>query len=250
MIVFSSIVPHSPLLLPRLEKEEDCAATLSALGAMEKSLYAAKPDVLLFISPHPSVTAATFLVNISPQYSVDLSSFGDYHSYPEFDGDVRLASDMKTSCHRSDFELASISQTQLDYGTSIPLLLLGEHLRDSKVLPLHSSTLAAARHLEFGKFLSPVLHETNARIAIIASVDMHKDAQARADALLIEKIQAADLEAIASLPPENFLESSSCAQKPLSLLAGLLEGLDFKVGALSHEVAGKTGLLTCELDLA
>ena len=65
MLVFASIVPHPPLLIPNIGKEEIAKVekTKQALKQLEQDLYLAKPDIIITISPHGSLFSDAFSIN-------------------------------------------------------------------------------------------------------------------------------------------------------------------------------------------
>jgi len=66
-LVFAAIVPHPPVAIPSVGKDQakQIEKTVVALEKLEKDLYAAKPDIVIIISPHGEVNPEAFTVNIS-----------------------------------------------------------------------------------------------------------------------------------------------------------------------------------------
>ena len=79
MIVFAAVVPHSPLLVPSIGKEhtEKLANTTHAYAELEQTLYLAKPDTLVMISPHAQMYPDAMSGNASPKFTAVLKQFGD-----------------------------------------------------------------------------------------------------------------------------------------------------------------------------
>lgn len=256
MIVFSAIVPHSPLLCPTTEYVKKCKKTLKSLMVVEQNLYAAKPETIIFISPSHN-DSPSFLINMYPSYSINMSQLGDYSQYNTFYSDIPAISTINSFYHNTDFNIKIISNTLLDYGISIPLYFLSTHLQEIKIVPIYTCAQDANIHYEFGKKLLSTIYHLNKRVAIIVSVDLTKfdpkipvtNHAFEFDKKIIEQIKNKDLSAICALPQDMLTRSHSCAPNPLAVLAGLLIELNYHPEIISHEIILNSGLLVAQFNM-
>ncbi|MBI5254687.1 hypothetical protein HY932_02820 [Candidatus Falkowbacteria bacterium] len=92
-LVFASIVPHPPLLIPNIGKDEikKVKKTQRAMEKLEEDLYIAKPDVILIISPHASLFSDAFTINAHINFVSDFEQFGDFATKVNWQGAEQVA---------------------------------------------------------------------------------------------------------------------------------------------------------------
>lgn len=172
-LVFAGLVPHSPLLAPNVGKEHrsQLNKTLEAYSLLAKNLLDAKPEVLVVVSPHIISGLNWWNANVCLNYQLDLSSFGDLLSQAQWPGALKLAQDLQDYL-APDQELRFYSQKQLDYGTSIPLLLLNESIKEVKVLPIGFIENQPEKQALFGKKLGDFIQQWSGKVALLGSGDL------------------------------------------------------------------------------
>lgn len=263
MIVFSALVPHSPLLAPRVgrEKRDALAATLKAYEELEQALYLAKVETVAMISPHAPSYPDAFSANMAPKYTGDLKSFGDHETKMEAKGDFLLLDRLQRELRSEGAPFTLTSSEELDYGFTVPLLLLTPHLKDWRLVPLAPSMLDAQAHADFGRRLKSVLHRETARVAFIASADLSHKLDTKSpggasvegpafDATLRSKLSALDLPGLLQLDAQAVEAAGQCGYRPIMTLLGVLEGLNVKATELAYEAPFGVGYLTMRFDLA
>lgn len=206
-IVFAAITPHSPFLIPTIGKENllRLKTTESSFRKLEEDLYASKAETIIIISPHGTIQSNSFTMNVSPEFVTHFDDFGDLTTKINFTGDIALAHRIRERMEtRAPLQL--ISEPKLDYGSSVPLYLLTQHmpkinpapLRPNsayqekrlsiinpyvksvghsercgvKIIPIYYSGLDLEAHLKFGQLLKRELMVNKNRAAIIASGDL------------------------------------------------------------------------------
>jgi aromatic ring-opening dioxygenase LigB subunit len=258
MLVMSAIVPHSPLLAPRIGKEKRAAlnATLEAYTEVEERLYAAGIETIVMMSPHAASYPDAFSANVAPEYVGTMKAFGDHETSIRIACDTLLLDRIQKHFRESQplpFTLSS--SDELDYGFTIPLLLLTRNIKNVRLVPLAPSLLDAQTHAEFGKALKDVLQEANSRIAFIASADLshklneHSPAGANVegpafDATIRGKLKTMDTDALLSMDPEAVEAAGQCGYRPIMTLAGLLNGTQLHIQELCYESPFGVGYLT------
>ncbi|MFA6429009.1 MAG: AmmeMemoRadiSam system protein B [Patescibacteria group bacterium] len=248
MIVFAAIAPHSPLLIPSVGKDarEKLAKTLQAYTELEQALYLAKPDTLLIISPHAQMYPDAFSGNVSDKFTGVLKEFGDHGTTVEAKVDFLLLDHIHRLMREEKVPFTLSSQQELDYGFTVPLLLLTTHLPKWKLVPLANSLLDGKAHYEFGRQMKRVIHAEDRRVAIIASADLshHSNEQSPQgmrpegklfDDTVRQKVLAMDAPGLLALDANTLEKAGQCGYKPIAMLLGALEGMNVTPKELSYE---------------
>jgi aromatic ring-opening dioxygenase LigB subunit len=248
MIVFAAIVPHSPLLLPSIGKEqtEKFSLTLKAMQVLEQDLYAAKPDTIVLMSPHGPMYPDAFSAHAAPSYRGTLKEFGDHATMIERKGDALILDRVHRHMREADIPFTLTSQQELDYGHTIPLTLLTPHLPSIRLLPLSLSHLDGRAHFTFGNELKSVLHNETRRIALIASADLShhvNPASVHGETAEGKKFDRAMREAVAdrhipdvlALEPSLLEKAGQCGYLPIVTLLGALEHMNCQPEELCYE---------------
>ena len=153
------------------------------------------------------------------------------------------------------------SNEELDYGYTIPLLLLTPHLQQWKLIPLSPSSLDGKAHYEFGAQLRRTLHAESERVAVIASVDLSHKLKAdspggaseegpRFDDLVRQAVELKNIQTYLEIPSDFTEAAGQCAYGPLAMLFGILQDLNVTPHLLSYEAPFGVGYLTAKYDIA
>ena len=257
MIVFAALVPHSPLLAPGVGKEKRDAllGTLKAYAEVEQALVAAKPDTIVIISPHAHTYPDAFSANMAPKYVGTLKAFGDHQTTVDAKSDFLLLDRLQRELRSEGVPFTLTSSEELDYGFTIPLLLLTPRLPEWKLVPIAPSLMDAQAHVDFGRKLENVLHQETTRVAIIASADLsHKlttDSPGGAsvegpafDATVRSKLATMDVQGLLALDAQAVEAAGQCAYRPIMTLLGMLEDQSVKPRELCFEAPFGVGYLT------
>lgn len=261
MIVFSAIVPHPPLLLPSLGKEQakKLRATDEALSALEEELYVKAPETIVIISPHGAALKEAMVINLNATYRASLKEFGDFKTSVSFRSDFMLIDRIQRALRKKK-SLQLSSTEELDYGTSIPLLKIAGHLAQAALVPVATSAGTYKDHYEFGKEINDELMSSNRRIAILASADLShtitKDAPAgfsaagaELDKTVISLLETRNTVGILNLPYKMAAASHECGIRPIAMLLGILEGIPYTVKNLSYEAPFGVGYLVSHFQI-
>lgn len=256
MIVFSAIVPHAPFLLPSVGKSatERLSATKHALEQVEERLVLSKPDTLLIISPHAPRYPDAWSANMAPQFSAHMQEFGDHETAIPARVNYLLLDRIHRSLREAGIAFTLRSSEALDYGFTVPLVTLANHLPNPSLIPLAPNEGTLEAQLQFGQALYTILQREDARIAVIASADLshHKTtdgAQERTEAILydtqvreaVRQKQASILLAASQALPADL---HPCGERPIGILLGLLQDLNTTSEELCYEAPFGVGYLT------
>jgi len=260
-IVFSAIVPHPPILIPTIGKENvnQLKATSDSFLKLEQDLYASQAETIIIISPHGHLQEKAFTINLSPEFKGSFEEFGDLTTKFSLSGDIGLTHKIKEKLE-TKAPLQLISETELDHGASIPLYLLTQHLPKIKIIPLYYSGLDLTAHYNFGQKIRGKLLSSNTRIAVIASGDLShklsKNAPAgyspkgkKFDKKLIDSLLKKQTGEIIKFKPELIADAGECGLKSIIILLGILEGMKYEPQLLSYESPFGVGYLTMNFKL-
>ena len=260
-IISAAIVPHPPVLIPNIGKENvnRLKATRDAYERLEHNLYSGQIDTLIIISPHGQMHLESFTMNLSPKFIINFEEFGDFSTRQTIAGDLGLAYKI-----REDLEtkapLQLTSQPILDHGSSIPIYLLSQHLPKIKIIPLYYCGLDLTSHYNFGRLLKRELLINQNRTAVLASGDLShrlsKEAPAgyspkgkKFDKKLIECLTNGEVKKIINLDQKFIAEAGECGLKSIVILLGILEGLQYQPQLFSYEAPFGVGYLVMNFKL-
>lgn len=263
MIVFAAIVPHSPLLVPSIGKahRKKMACTLKALEEIEQALYAVKPDTICIIAPHSIRYTDAYSISLAQKYIGTFKNFGDFSTTIEVKPDFLMIDHIQRKLREEACPFALTSDVELDYGFSVPILMLTQHLQNWKLIPVTPSMFDGKSHYEFGHQLKRVLHAETERVAIIASADLsHKVSKESPggptpDGIAFDRTVA---EAAAKNTPEPLFALGSdsietvaqCGYRPVMTLLGTLQDMQITAKQLCYETPFGVGYLTVRYDVA
>lgn len=263
MIVFAALTPHSPLLLPSVNKEKLSKVELTrrAMATLADELYAARPDTIVIISSHGTMYDDAFSINLHDEYAIDLSQFGDLTTHRGFEPDLQTIDRLQRSLRRRHFPLTLSSDATLDYGAAVPLLMLTEHLPDVRIVPISYSGLPAKDHFNFGAALQEVLMNESKRIAVISTGDQSHALSADSPAGFakegVEYDQAVQSSivnlnpaALLKLDKKKIAKAKECSYQSLLILQGILEHLQYQPIVHSYEAPFGVGYLVVNFELA
>lgn len=260
-LVFSAIVPHPPILIPTIGKEtlDTISNTKKAFERLEQDLYASKPDVIIFISPHGEIRSDAFTINLSDQFEINFEAFGDFATKLNVKGDTMLISAGKEKID-SKFPINIISESKADHGVGVPFFCLGQHLENIGIIPIYFSLLDNQSHLEFGKSLKELILTNEKRIAVIASGDLSHCLTENAplpfnpdgkifDEKLIELLQNKDSQGVVNLDQKLIENAGECGLRSILILLGILHNMSYQTEIISYEAPFGVGYLVANLKL-
>lgn len=246
MIVFSSISPHPPIIIPGIGKENDLYTVEKTIQAMEKlriDFEKSRPDTVVIISPHAPIDSSSFGVNQAPMLEGDLSQFGLSQSFL-FENNTEIIQSIKQSCSANQISIFQ-HENFLDHGSLIPLFYLAKNIKP-KLVALSFSFLNLQAHYAYGTLLGDIFEKSSKSIAVIASGDLsHRltlDAPAgfsprgcQFDEELLRLLKKRDIEGILNLDPEFIEDAGECGLRSFVVLLGILHAKQYRFECISYE---------------
>lgn len=256
MIVFAGLVPHPPLLIPEVGKNNlnSLKKTIEAYGQLEQALYASKPEVLLLLGKFGETSDQAFVINQKPKVKVEFKNFGDLLTRLEFDTDLALGYKIREATETT-LPVILTAQENLDYRVGVALYASAQHLPHIKVINIAHSNLEAETHVKFGEHIKEIINQSGKRVAVIASTDLspklsHESPAGFApegqefDQFILKKFASKDFQALLNLDPEIAKKAAAeSAWKNILLLFGLIKNLNYTPEQLSYEAPFGIGYL-------
>lgn len=250
MLVFAGIVPHPPILIPEIGKEETkkVAKTVAAYEKLAADLAAAEPDTIIIISPHMIHYPHLFTVCGMENLAGSFEAFGAESIAWRGQNNIELAAEI---VDKSEDELLPAilynngeTQYEIDHGLMVPLHFISAKLDyPAKIIPISYSYANRSEHYTFGQVISEVIgRHQDERIAVIASGDLShrligpnaKDGAAF-DAEFLANIKKGDEYSIVNMADELLENAGECGYRSTLVLLGALSGLEYKPTVYSYE---------------
>jgi len=263
MLNFAAFVPHPPIAIPSIGKEniKFIKKTVRGFGALAKKIGKAAPETIIIISPHGQIFGDAFCINLSEDYYGNFKDFGDLSTQLKFKGDVKLAHRIRESLE-TKIPLTMISVQILDHGVSVPLYYLSRYLNNFNIIPISYSSLDRDAHIKFGALLKEEILKSNKRVAIIASGDLSHRLTVNAPAGyspqgiifdqkivdIIKKPKTA-IKSLLDLDEPLLEEVGECGFRSLLVLMGILSETKYKTEVVSYEGPFGVGYLIANFKL-
>jgi len=261
MLVFGAIVPHPPLLIPSIGKEnlEKLQKTIASFDLLEKELNQAKPDTIIIITPHGEMNHNAFTINTNQSYTAKFEEFGDFSTKLEFKSDLNFIMELKRK-YESSMPIQLISQENLDHGVSVPLYYLTREYKDARIVPINYSMLSYDKHIEFGKLIKEAAFSLDKRYAIIASGDLSHKLTMKApagfssrakefDKKLIQLLKKKNIDAILNMDQNLIEQAGECGLRSILILLGAIKDMKYEFEVLSYESPFGVGYLVGQMKL-
>lgn len=255
-LVYSGIMPHSPILIPTVgqEHQERAAKTLEALEAMQKELYARSPDTLIIISPQGHLDDEHFTVDANERYTCSLKEFGDFETKLRCNPDPQLAHELRERLEDSGLPVMFRTEEALDHGVTVPLFHLAKKMKDMRLLPVYPCALDLKTHFAFGRELKEAILSSQRRVAVIASAGLsHKltetapggfDERGKVfDERIMDLFTSRNGSGMVNFDEELAKEAGENALRPLTVLAGIMDRFEATPEVLSYEAPFGIGFL-------
>lgn len=263
-LVFASICPHPPLIIPTIGKPEDLKLVRNTIKGMEKLseiFHNSGTETLILISPHGPLQFDQFTINNSLSFEGNFRNFGDLEAELIFRNDRGLIKEIVNKCKDQKIPVRMLDLLELDHGSLVPLYLLSQKShREFKLVQLAFSFLDFQTHFNFGKIINQVIQQESKKIGLIASGDLSHRLLTNApggyspegkkfDKKLISLIEKKDIKGILDLHPDFVEAAGECGFRSILILLGALEGLNWKPEILSYEGPFGVGYMVANIKI-
>lgn len=255
-VVSAAVLPHSPLLLPTVAKDHAplLQKTVDEIQLLVAEQYAAKPDVVIILTPHSVSYPGTFVVSSAEQYQGEFGEFGDFQTKVTVAGVPGVAHRCKMAAEEHRLPLLLQTLPTLDYGCSVPQWYFQSASLSVPILPIAVSGQSNELLLRLGDMLHDFCTGSNTRFSIIASADFSRRHDRSLSAhhrptseerLVSNAITTVDSAAVLAGEPK----ADTCGYAPTLVLLSAMHRLASRGTIRSFEAPLGVGLLTATFHL-
>ncbi|MBI4600254.1 hypothetical protein HY732_05045 [Candidatus Uhrbacteria bacterium] len=260
-ILYSALVPHSPLLIPTIGKDAHALlrGTSDALDSVKKTLEEKRIEtvVLLTTSDEHRKHGSLFRIMLPQSYAADFAEFGDLITTWSAPSDTVLGTEIKNDLARARIKTNFKSDPNLDYTAGVPLALLVKSGTMNAVVirPAETDNRSLFRA---GTVIHAALQRSAKRIACIASGDLAHCGEKKAshehyaktclpfDYLFLDALKKKHSESLLSFNYADSEKLGACALPVSLVLRGILEGMGWQPNTLSYEAPFGVGYTVTE----
>lgn len=247
-VVAAVAVPHPPIILPEVGKGEEAkiAETHKAYQAAMARVAAAQPQTVVIVSPHAEAYADRFHIYPGDSAWGDFARFGAPTATVEAACDPAFAQALEAEAEKQGLAASSRGNnaSELDHGTTIPLVYLMREYADFKLVVVGLSGLPLADHYRLGQCIARVAEHS--RVAVVGSGDLSHRLKEdgpygfapegpELDRQITAALAAADFGALMELDEGLCERGAECGLRSFVIMAGALDGQRVEAELLSYQ---------------
>ncbi|MCX6800369.1 MAG: AmmeMemoRadiSam system protein B [Candidatus Falkowbacteria bacterium] len=261
MITSAYILPHSPLLIPSIGKENilRISETERAVSAIVLEIANDKPDIIFIITSHGIELENSFAINLAMEYNLNFEEFGDFTNQKILYPDLELINSIKQRLESTNL-LKFLTRSKLNHAMSVPLYYVLQKYTNFKIVPIHTAKVDLRAHYDFGKMLKPMLIESDKKITIITSGELsHRLSEnsptgylpqaKKFDQKVIQYILDKATDKLFKMDEAQIEKMHECGLKPSCLLLGILDQYNFTPSSLSYEKPFGVGHFVAKMEM-
>ena len=249
-IIAAYAVPHPPILLPEIGRGEEVkvAKTAESYAEVARRIAAAKPDVLIVVSPHATLYGDYFHLSPGTGANGSLAAFQAPDIALQVEYDAELVKRIEKCARMWDIPAGTMGEREpkLDHGALIPLWYARHAGVTCKVVRIGLSGLPALSHYRLGQCIAEAADALNRRAILVASGDLsHKltadgpygyaKEGALLDAQLTASLASGDFQSLLTISPELAGAAAECGLRSFQIMAGALDQKAVTHTLLSYE---------------
>jgi len=243
-LVAAAVLPHSPLLLPSIAKDHTRLAdkTRSAVAEVAHAFHARGVETCIILNPHGPRTTEFVLAGANPVVG-NLKEFGDLSS-PSYKIQTDLNQQLRDAIDADGLPVSIDDAASVDYGVVVPLQCLALPGSPS-IVPI---SISAAKHeslIRLGRVIQNVAHESDRRIAVIASADgsRRRTPDPSGKPTEVERLLARSITTLHVGELLSHRQHRLCGIGPVATLIAMLEGHGSSAKILATEAPYGVGYI-------
>ena len=259
-VLAAFMVPHPPLIVPDIGKgsERQVRKTIDSYKRVAREIAELKPDTIVISSPHAVMYYDYFHISPGEKAYGDFSRFGAPQVSFAEEYDYELVKEIEKISDSHDFPAGTKAEREpeLDHGTMVPLYFIRNEFKGGKIVRIGLSALSYESHYRLGEIVQSAAALLNRRIVFVASGDLsHKLKEygpygfakegPEYDKRIMDVCSRADWGELFNFD-EDFCDSAAeCGHRSFLIMAGVLDGMEVKPTAYSHEDVTGVGYGIC-----
>lgn len=256
-IRIAGLAPHPPLLIPEVGGRDiqRVEATEEGMRELARALMKEEIEIILTISPHgPVFSDCVSILDVDPQKG-SLAAFGVSQVEITAPFAREALGCVEKGAQAADVPLKILNREEarryrvdplLDHGVLVPLYFFQEQGLEASLLPVNMGLLSYEALFALGRAMGRELDALPQKVAVIASGDLSHRLTPQApagfsprgqefDDRVVDIIEKGDLKELLHLEQGMVEKAGECGLRPLIILAGVLEDLNFTHEVLSYE---------------
>lgn len=251
-VIFAAIVPHNPIFLPAIGKENTALVqtSLDAVAKIRHFITEQNIDTLIIFSSHSPRLKNTFAINQCAKYIGTFEQFGDLVTSVSSRGDIELSHRIKEYIEPK-VPIQTFCKPDIDYGIAVPLSLLQTDTKPFKIIPISMTNKNADEHISIGRHILEQADISPKRIGVITSMHLshidNKRSTSRSkkcDDAILQAIRNKDLESLKGISSDTLKESRVYGIEGLFMLLGMINDKKYSVEVLAFQNILDTSHLT------
>lgn len=260
------IAPHPPIIIQEIGRGEEkkAASTILGMKKIADKIKIIKPKTIAVITPHGNVFGDALCINTQKMLIGDFSKFGHPEIKYQFENDTEKSIEICTQLLSHDISALALNKTNakqydvscdLDHGVLVPLHFILKKYSGFKLIHISIGYLSKIEMYKSGEIIANILGDEN---VLIASGDLsHKlnssspysyDKMGKVyDEYIVNSIKNKEFINILNVDDKMLYRAGQCAQKPLELFTGALEGYNSDSEVYSYEGPFGVGYMTARI---
>lgn len=247
---WAALMPHPPIIVPEVGRgrERKAAVTLSGVERLTGRLKrTARPDCLLFLSPHQPYSPGALFVNDAPRLTGSLAPFGARSVVFDVNTPVDALEELLSHFKSAGIPVRTGESVDLteDQGSLVPLYYLNKIWGDLPPVIFASPTgLDPGVALRLGGTLAGMA--SAGRWSLLASGDLshrlrvgspagYSPAGAEFDEAVVRALETGDPSILTTMPPAKIEDAGECGLRSVMVFLGLCKALGAPIEVLSYE---------------
>ena len=258
-VLAAFMVPHPPLIVPDIGRgsERKVQKTIDSYERVAREIAELKPDTIVISSPHVVMYYDGFHISSGRAYG-DFSRFGAPQVSFSEEYDSELVKEIEKICDSEGLPASTKNGRDilLDHGTMVPLYFIRKAFKGGKIVRLGLSALPYETHYRLGEIVQTAAAYLDRRIVFVASGDLSHKLQEYGpygfakegpeyDKRLMDVCSRADFGELFNFDEDFCCDAAECGHRSFLIMAGVLDGMNVKATAYSHEDVTGVGYGIC-----
>lgn len=259
-ILGAFIVPHPPLLIPKIGKGEEkkIGKTIDSYHEVARQIAELSPDTIILTTPHSILYSDYFHISPGSEAKGNFGRFGARDVSFSVKYDEEFVEELESLAERKQIEAGTLGEKEpsLDHGTMVPLYFINQYLKEYKLVRIGLSGLPVLDHYRLGRCIKETADKLNRKIVFVASGDLsHRLKEdgpygftkegVQFDKEIIEAMDKGDFLKFLKFSPDFCDAAAECGLRSFIIMAGALSGLKVEPKFLSYEGTFGVGYGVC-----
>jgi len=249
-ILRAYILPHPRLAIPAVGRGEErkITKTLKSIDTVAQEIAYLRPDTIIFITPHNVIYDDYFHISPGDGIKGSCPQLGTRHVKLSLKYDLNFAAVTSSVSGKYGISAKTLGEKKapFDHGVMVPLWFINRRYSQFKAMRISPSNLDERAHYRMGQALSEAAANIGRRTVIIASGNLSRDLNEKADEGYVEEALEYDKEMVKIFTSGDFSKlftiphslrdsADPCGHNVFTMLAGCLDRRLIRAEMFSYE---------------